>query len=390
MTMTDEHARRTELVRRRTAVLFQPVRAGPLTLANRIVMAPMTRSLAPDGVPGPDNASYYRRRAAGGVGLIITEGTWVPHPSAGNEEHVPRMYGEDALQGWAGIVREVHDEGVPILAQLWHVGQIKRPVIEGLFPAKEGAPEPRRIGPSGWFGGMGSDLSLDGAPATLAELDAVRDAFRQGALNARRAGFDGIEIHGAHGYLFDQFFWSQTNRRTDRYGGSIANRVRFAAETVAAIRDATGPDFVILFRLSQWRLQDFTSTIFSTPSELEAFTLPLATAGVDVFHCSQRRYWDTEFGSDLNLAGWTRKLTGKPAISVGSVAMSSEHIETLLGKESHFAGINRLLKMVERGDFDLVAVGRGLLADPRWAEKVRAGHLDQLLPWNPAALESLN
>lgn len=375
----------------RTEKLFEPVQIGALSLKNRIVMPPMTRTMAPGGVPGAANAAYYRRRAKGGVGLVITEGTWVPHEAGANEEDVPRMYGTDALQGWAEVVREVHAEDVPIFSQLWHVGQMKQPVIEGLYaPKSADHVPPRRVGPSGLFGGIGSTTTRDGEPATQADLDSIVEAFRTAAVNAQQVGFDGVEIHAAHGYLFDQFFWPGTNHRDDRYGGSLENRMRLAVETVAEMRRATGPDFPISLRISQWKIQDFAAKNFNTPAELEAFVGPLVEAGVDVFHCSQRRFWEGEFGSDRNLAAWARKLSGKPAISVGSVAMTGEHIDTLMGQSSNVAGIDHLLEMMERGDFDLIAVGRGLLVDPDWPHKIQAGRLDQLLPWNPEVLKSLS
>ncbi|WP_420992984.1 12-oxophytodienoate reductase [Cupriavidus sp. 30B13] len=374
----------------RTAKLFEPVRIGPLALKNRIVMPPMTRTMAPGGVPGPANAAYYARRARGGVGLVITEGTWVPHAAAANEENAPRMYGDDALQGWAAVVRAVHAEDTPLIAQLWHVGQMKQHMVESLYaPRAAGDAPPPRVGPSGWFGGIGHALTHDGEAATQQDIDAVVEAFRQGALNAQAAGFDGVEIHAAHGYLFDQFFWPGTNKRTDEYGGSLQNRVRLAADTVREIRRATGPGFAISLRFSQWRVQDFHSKLFADPGELLGFLEPLSDAGVDVFHCSQRRFWEGEFGTDRNLAAWTRELSGKPSITVGSIAMTGEHIDTLMGQESGVTGIDHLLKMAERGDFDLAAVGRGLLVDPDWARKVREGRLDELKPWSREVLSTL-
>jgi 2,4-dienoyl-CoA reductase-like NADH-dependent reductase (Old Yellow Enzyme family) len=374
----------------RTAKLFEPVKINGLSLKNRIVMPPMTRTMSPKGVPGAANAAYYRRRAKGGVGLVITEGTWVPHEAAANEEDVPRMFGEESLAGWAQVVREVHAEGTPIFSQLWHVGQMKQPVIEGLYLPRDATHvEPRRIGPSGLFGGIGSETTVEGGPATQADLDSVVEAFGKAAANARSAGFDGVEIHAAHGYLFDQFFWPGTNRRTDAYGGPLRNRIRLAVETVTEMRRQTGPDFPISLRISQWKVQDFKAKLFATPADLEQFVGPLADAGVDVFHASQRRFWETEFDTDLNLAGWTRKLSGKPTISVGSVAMTGEHIATLLGQSSGVTGIDRLLEMIDRGDFDLVAVGRGLLVDPEWPAKIRDGRVDQLLPWNAEVLKTL-
>lgn len=373
-----------------TAKLFEPVQAGSLRLGNRIVMSPMTRTMAPDGVPGEANAAYYRKRAAGGAGLIITEGAWIPHDAAANEADVPKMYGVPALAGWKKVVDAVHAEATPIIAQLWHVGQMKQHTVEGLYAGKgAGYRPPRRVGPSGLFGGIGKPTTLDGEPAVTADLEAIVEAYGKAAINAKMTGFDGIELHAAHGYLLDQFLWPGTNRRTDEWGGSPANRARLVADAVAEIRRMTGPDFAISLRISQWKVQDFTARNFETPEALEAFARLMVDAGVDVFHCSTRRFWDTEFGSDRNLAAWTKQVSGKPTITVGSVGMTGEHIDTLMGEGSSVAALDYLLALVDRGDFDLVAVGRGMLVDPDWANKVRDGRIDQLRDWDPEVLKDL-
>ncbi|POR50689.1 2,4-dienoyl-CoA reductase-like NADH-dependent reductase (Old Yellow Enzyme family) [Paraburkholderia eburnea] len=373
-----------------TAKLFEPVQAGSLRLGNRIVMSPMTRTMAPDGVPGEANAAYYRKRAAGGAGLIITEGTWIPHDAAANEADVPKMYGVPALAGWKKVVDAVHAEATPIIAQLWHVGQMKQHTVDGLYAGKgAGYRPPRRVGPSGLFGGIGKPTTLDGEPAVTADLEAIVEAYGKAAINAKMTGFDGIELHAAHGYLLDQFLWPGTNRRTDEWGGSLANRARLVANAVAEIRRMTGPDFAISLRISQWKVQDFKARNFETPEALEAFARLMVDAGVDVFHCSTRRFWDTEFGSDRNLAAWTKQVSGKPTITVGSVGMTGEHIDTLMGEGSSVAALDYLLALVDRGDFDLVAVGRGMLVDPDWANKVRDGRIDQLRDWDPEVLKDL-
>ncbi|CAN7769693.1 12-oxophytodienoate reductase [Caballeronia sp. LjRoot34] len=374
----------------RTAKLFEPVQIGGLPVKNRVVMSPMTRTMAPAGVPGEANAEYYRKRAAGGAGLIITEGTWVPHDAAANEVDVPRMYGVEALGGWKKVVDAVHAEGTPILAQLWHVGQMKQHTVDGLYEAK-GADyrPPRRVGPSGLFGGIGKPTTLDGAPALPADLDSIVEAYGKAAINAKMIGFDGVELHAAHGYLLDQFFWPGTNKREDKWGGPLQNRARLAADAIADIRRMTGPDFAISLRISQWKVQDFKAKNFNTPEELEEFSRIMVDAGVDVFHCSTRRFWDTEFGSDQNLAAWTKKLSGKPTITVGSIGMTGEHIDTLMGEGSNVASLDNLLLLADRGDFDLIAVGRGMLVNPDWANKVREGRIDQLNNWNPEVLKGL-
>jgi 2,4-dienoyl-CoA reductase-like NADH-dependent reductase (Old Yellow Enzyme family) len=360
-------------------VLFQPFRLKGLTLQNRIVMAPMTRNYSPGGVPGADVAAYYRRRAEDGVGLILTEGTVVAHPASSNSARVPRFHGADALAGWAHVLAEVRAVGGRIMPQLWHVGSMRK---LGEPPVPEVPP----VSPSG----LAKAGRRIGEPMTAADIDAAIEAFAQGAEAAQRLGFDGIELHGAHGYLIDQFFWEVTNQRTDRYGGDLVARTRFAAEIVAECRRRTGPDFPILLRFSQWKQQEYTARLATTPDELARFLAPLVDAGVDLFHCSTRRFWEPEFpGSDLNLAGWTRKLSGKPAMTVGSVSLSEEFVATFQGASAGTAGIDRLLEMLARGDFDLVAVGRALLVDPAWTSKVRAQHFGELRPFTPEALKEL-
>lgn len=361
--------------------LFEPFRLGNLELPTRVVMAPMTRSFSPGGVPNSKVIEYYRRRAAAGVGLIITEGTTVNHPAANGYPNVPRFYGEDALAGWKKVVDAVHAEGGRIVPQLWHVGNVRKLGTE----------------PDGDVPGYGPMEKLkDGKEVvhgmTQADIDNVIAAFAQAARDAQSIGMDGVEIHGAHGYLVDQFFWEGSNQRTDGYGGSLANRSRFAIELIKAVRAAVGPDFPIILRFSQWKQQDYSARLVLTPEALGEFLQPLSDAGVDIFHCSTRRFWEPEFdGSDLNLAGWTRKLTGKPTITVGSVGLDGEFLQFMVNtdKVAKPADLGALLTRLNNQEFDLVAVGRALLVDPEWAVKVRDGHQEDILPFSREALMSL-
>jgi 2,4-dienoyl-CoA reductase-like NADH-dependent reductase (Old Yellow Enzyme family) len=351
------------------APLFKPFRVHNLTLPNRVVMSPMTRSHSPGGVPGENVAAYYRRRAEGGVGLIVTEGVAINHPAAVSDDKIPQMFGDAALAGWKRVTSEVHAVGGIIFPQLWHVGMMRKP---GELPNID-APA---VGPSG--------LALNGkqiaAPLTEQEVEYLIGAYAEAAGNAMKVGFDGIELHGAHGYLIDQFFWGQTNKRTDRFGGDIAARTRFCVEIVQACRRATSPDFPIVLRFSQWKSNDYTAKLVGTPQELEQFVKPLVDAGVDIFHCSQRRFWETEFDSALNLAGWTKKLSGKPVVTVGSVGLDSDLLGSLAGKGAQHMEIDKVVAMVERGEVDLVAVGRALLADAAWPTKIREGRAKELTP----------
>lgn len=360
-------------------LLARPYAINGLDLRNRVVMAPMTRSFSPGGIPGADVAAYYARRAAGGVGLIVTEGTYVGHESTWANEGIPRFHGEANLAGWQRVAEAVHEAGGRIVPQLWHVGATRDP---GTGPV----PDADVLSPSG--------LGLDGAPKgramTQADIDAVVAAYAESAAAAERLGFDGVELHGAHGYLIDEFLWEGTNQRTDAYGGDLASRSRFAAEVAAAVRAAVSPEFPILFRFSQWKGGAYDARLAETPEALEQVLAPLAAAGVDAFHASTRRYWLPEFeGSDLNLAGWTKKVTGKPVISVGSVGLDKE----FMGPEGMAftpgtTGIEKLLDRMENDEFDLIAVGRSLIADPDWANKVTKG--DATNPFNAQLLGALN
>ncbi|HUD91220.1 NADH:flavin oxidoreductase [Sphingobium sp.] len=373
-----------------SAKLFEPVNVGSLALANRTVMAPMTRCFAPNGVVGADVAGYYRRRAEGGVGLIVTEGTWIDHPSASNEERAPRFYGDDALQGWRHVVDEVHAAGGKIVPQLWHVGMTRRAQIDNLYDAID-EDLTVKSSPSGYID-PNEQVARGSSDADIA---ALIDAYARGAATAQALGFDGVELHGAHGYLIDQFLWHGTNYRQDIWGGpSLADRARFAVEVVRGCRQAVGPDFPILFRFSQWKQQDYEAKLATTPGELATLLEPLADAGVDIFHASQRRFWEREFvDSPLNLAGWARKLTGRPSITVGSLGIEKEMLATMFSSSQAAPSLGRLdilNKMLERGDFELVAIGRSLLVDADWVEKVRRMAHHELLPYSPASLATLS
>ena len=357
--------------------LFQPFEFKSLKLPNRVVMAPMTRSFSPGGVPTDEVAAYYRRRAENQVGLIVTEGTGVARPASLNDANVPRFHGEKELAAWKKVVDEVHAAGGKIAPQLWHVGAAKGKDVLGKVDS-----------PSGLSKAGGNPFT---EPMTDAEVADTIQAFATAAADAKRLGFDAIELHGAHGYLIDQFFWSGTNVRSDAWGGpTIGERGRFAAEILKAVRAAVGPDYPVIIRLSQWKQQEYTARLAETPKEMEAWLQPLADAGADIFHCSQRRFWEPEFeGSDLNFAGWAKKLTGAPTITVGSVGLSGEFIAAFGGEGSQPTSIDNVIGGLERGEYDMVGVGRALLQDPEWVTKIREGRSNELKAFERAALGTL-
>jgi 2,4-dienoyl-CoA reductase-like NADH-dependent reductase (Old Yellow Enzyme family) len=364
------------------APLFSPVSVAGLKLRNRLVMAPMTRNFSPGGVPGADVAAYYGRRAES-LGLLITEGTYVDEGSGGSTR-VPRFFGDAPLAGWREVADAVRAAGGAVFPQLWHTGVTRKPG-SGPFPD---APvlSPSGITPSG---------RAVAEPATAAQLAAVTASYARAAAAAKAAGFSGVELHGAHGYLLDEFHWPQTNRRTDAYGGGMAGRVRLSAEVAAAVRDTVGPDYPVAFRFSQWKGGHYDARIADSPAELEAFLTPLAAAGVTIFHASTRRYWLPAFdGSDRTLAGWTRDLTGLPVIAVGSVGVAAPFLGVAddgrsAARPQASLTLAPLVDLLNRGEFDLVAVGRAVLADPAWAAKIADGRLAGIRPYDKSADDTL-
>ena len=342
----------------------------------------MTRGQSPGHIPGPDVAQYYRRRAEGGAGLLITECTFINHPVANSFPNAPAFYGEQALNGWKHVVNEVHAVGGKIIPQIWHAGA-SRPM--GTAP-NEHLPS---IGPMDKYeNGQRVVVAM-----SEADIQSIIGAFTQAAVDAKAIGFDGVEIHGAHSYLIDQFLWHESNQRTDEYGGNLENRVRFACQIVESIRNAVGSDFMICFRFSQWKLTDYDAKVVSNAHELEQLLIPLVEAGVDIFHVSTRRFWEPAFsGSQLSLAGWTKKITGKPVIAVGSVGIDRPFSLDMFSQSvlSQPQSVDLLESMLAGGEFDLIAVGRALLADANWPNKLRMGQISEVVPFSSQSLSGLN
>lgn len=375
--------------------LALPLTIRDLTLPNRIAMSPMTRGFCPGGAPTQAVADYYARRAAGGFGLIVTEAVGIDHPSAlGDaglgEDNVPVLHGQAPIAGWRQVVQAVHAAGGRIVPQLWHQGVLRLP---GTGPH----PEAPTLSPSGLWGPLGRTTSLTGhkVPARPevgqamddAQIEAVIQGYVRSARNAMQAGFDGIALHGGHGYLIDNFLWEETNRRSDSWGGDRAGRTAFAVEIVRRIRAEIGPGRPIFFRFSHWKQQDFRAQLASTPAELEAVLGPLADAGVDVFDASVR-YFDkaAHAGSDLSLAGWAKKLTGKLSMAVGGIGINKGMYDGDKGV-SAVDNVDRVVERFQRGEFDLIAVGRAALGDPAWGHKALAGQA--ALPFDPGTLNQL-
>jgi 2,4-dienoyl-CoA reductase-like NADH-dependent reductase (Old Yellow Enzyme family) len=357
--------------------LFQPFSIKSLNLKNRFVLAPISRYSSINERPTEELAAFHSRRARGGAGLTITGGTAVDRPAANNHPNLA-CFRPHTFQAWQHVVDEVHDSGGPIALQLWHAGSLYQ-VKPDWKPVPVESPS-----------GILASGEPEGTAMTDEDIADTISAFARGAEKALEIGFDAVEIHAAHGFLLDEFFWDVTNRRNDRWGGkSLAGRTRFVSEVLHAVRSVLKDETPLFIRISQWKEQDPDTRLAHSPQELEEWLGPLVDAGVDIFDCSQRRYWEPEFsGSDLNFAGWVKKVTGKPTITVGSVGLDSDIMEFIEGKSAAHRPVEELLRRFERGDFDLVAVGRAMLADPEWIVKLRDERLDEMETVDPDKFHS--
>ena len=254
------------------------------------------------------------RRAVWGSSLPRERTSLIPR-----RDSIPGFLTCMAMMLWPGgkwwSIRFTKPEGKSFLSLRMSLDGVYVDPPSRLYP-------PRSVGSSG----LKKPGESAGEPMSQADIDAVIEAYGVAAANAVQVGFDGIEIHAAHGYLIDQHFWEGTNQRTDPYGGDLVSRTRFGVEVASEVRRRVGSEFPLALRFSQWKLQNYDAKLARTPAELGSFLDPLCDAGVDLFHCSTRRFWEPEFaGSNTQrLAGWTKTLTGKPTITVGSVTLNDE------------------------------------------------------------------
>ncbi|MCB2079545.1 MAG: 12-oxophytodienoate reductase [Novosphingobium sp.] len=368
--------------------LYTPFQLGKFTLPNRFVFPPMGLEVCEGGLPGDDAAEYYARRAQGGASLVITEGAYIDHPSSGDNPLLGRFHGEGADDAWRNISTKVHREGGICVPELWHVGLI--PSGPDLLAGKGIVfrPELGQVSPSGYIA-PGNKVTEG---MTQAQIDEVIAAYAKSTAKAVELGYDGIELHGAHGYVIDQFLWKELNHRTDRYGGSPRARGQFAAEIIRACRDQLEPGMPIIMRMSFWKMADFNARLADTPQELEELLAPIVDAGIELFDCSQRRFWEPTFddGNDLNLAGWVKKVTGVPTCTIGSIGLELDFLASLSAAEStadlDLSRLDDLMRRFDRGDFDLVAIGRAMIAEPDWPMLVREGAFDRLKPFSTSLM----
>lgn len=364
--------------------LFRPLTIRSLELPNRFVVPAMQREMSRDGAPTKAMRDYLSERARGGFGLIISESCAIDHPAATGQPTAVRM-AADTVAAWQNVLDAVHEAGARMFLQLWHEGAARQTGDEPA-DAKDAA-----VSPSGLLRAGTSN----GRAATLQDLDDLRDAYVRSAKLAAEAGFDGIEIHAAHGYLLDQFLWHETNQRSDGYGGpDLEARLRFPVEVVESIRQAVGNDMVLSLRFSQWKEVDFDACLLHSPQELDLLLRRFRAAGIDMFHVSTRRFYLPEWGpSDRTLAAWVKILTDAPVITVGSVGLDTEFKDLVFGASSKAIAETSLKSLMERfgkNEFDLVAVGRGSIGDGQWANKVRAQQWDSIRAFERSDLKFID
>ncbi len=345
------------------STLLRPFTLSPsVELKNRVVMAPMTRSMASAAlVPTEAMAAYYGRRAA--AGLILTEATIVRADGQGYP-NTPGIWSREQVAGWRRVTDRVHENGGKIFLQLWHVGRVSHPTfLDGELPiAPSAVPLEGRIPRSEGLQ-YGTPRALD-----LDEIPGIVEAFAQGAENAIEAGFDGVEIHGANGYLIDQFLHHHTNRRDDRYGGSIENLTRFALEIVDAVGQRIGLDRTGL-RLSPGAYFNMTGEARDAEvfrhllRELEARDLAYVHVGI----FDDQQTFD-ELGGDTASAFLRKSYSGT---LIGCGSYDPEH-----GAEA-----------IAASRFDLIAIGRPYIANPDLIDKIEKDR--ELRPYDESMLLSL-
>ncbi len=355
--------------------LFSPYTLAGQTIRNRIAMAPLTRQMAEaDGTPTGEMVAYYARRARGGAGLIITEGTYEEN-KLGCRAYLsqPGIVTAKHVKAWRKVTDAVHAHDCRIILQLMHGGRVSDPrVLGGKAPVSASATQS-----PGWTLYTDNDYekkirNIEGAwpkvtfgPAralTVKEIHAVADGFADGAKRAVEAGFDGVEIHGANGYLLWQFINPKTNQRTDEFGGSPENNVRFAKLVAEKVRRAIGKKKIITLRISQDGVDDFVGAWPGGVKYAAAIGKALKDSGYDALHWSSFNYLDNrDASSPVPMPTVIRKASGLPIITNGGIAEGAQAEAAL-----------------KSGAADMVAIGRPIFAHPDWPYIVRSG---QPYPW---------
>lgn len=334
--------------------LFEENYIGTMKLKNRLIVPAMsTRFVGEDGKATEQFIAYHEARARGGWALVITENFRIDE-GVGVKKELPGLWRDDQIDGYRRLTERIHRAGGRICAQIYHAGRNTHSGITGVH----------NVAPSPICDPSNREIPHE---LTAVEIKAIEGRFADAALRARMAGFDAVELHGAHGYLIAQFLSPFSNRRTDRYGGTLENRARFAVETVRAVKERAGEDYPVLFRISATEFMDQGMNV----EQAKAVCRLLEQAGADAINCSQSgpaTFYNTvpsfyvPAGAFVELAGEIRKVVSIPVATVGRINSPQLAEEAILS-----------------GKADLVAMGRASVADPGLPEKIRAGDTQSVL-----------
>ena len=334
--------------------VLSPVEMFGRRLCNRLAVAPMTRvSAHGDGLATDRMKDYYRDFARGGFAIVITEGTYTDKDASQGYDRQPGITNRRQANSWVPIATAIADQGSLAIMQLMHAGALSQKQEPGRIIAPSAVPPLGEMMPA--YGGSGP-YRLPSAMTTT-DLAEVRNGFVAAARRARRAGFHGVEIHAANGYLLDQFITEYTNRRDDEYGGSVSARIRYPAEIVAAVRDASADDFVVGVRVSEAKVNDFNYR-WGGKSEAETIFVALAEAGASYIHVAGEGRGFRESSSDKRepLSTIARGITGLPVIANGGLHDPDLADDVILDEHA-----------------DLIALGRAALATPDWPRRIANG-----------------
>jgi 2,4-dienoyl-CoA reductase-like NADH-dependent reductase (Old Yellow Enzyme family) len=331
-------------------IVFSPFQVKGFTFRNRLGVAPMTRMSSPrDSIPRQDVLDFLVRRAEKGAALVYTEAIVTDYESSQGYPGQARMTTQRQIDAWAPVVKKIQQNGAVAIMQMFHCGRMAWPEVN---------PAGRVIAPSPVTPAQDNPLTQSPYPVpdamSLLDIDHVITGFVETAKGAVAAGFDGIEIHGAHGYLVNEFLSGYSNKRTDGYGGSVENRFRFAREVIRAVRPVVPEDRLLTFRISNWGVADMEVSLFEGRDEWQEMIRLLSKEQIDVISLSTYNFREKAFGTDQNMSQLTREATDLPLMICGQIHDRKSAEEALQ-------------------DADIALSAKSFLLNPDWVEGVRLG-----------------
>lgn len=351
-----------------TIRLFDTVKLGNTTLDNRMGVAPMTRTSAtPEGLATDQMVSYYTKFARGGFGVIITEGIYPDGKYGQGYFNQPGLINNEQMQAWKKVTDSVHQAGGKIFAQLMHAGALSqgnRFVTDTIGPSV--------VQPKGEQMKIYAGKGLFPLPkeATNEDITDVIKGFVNAAKYAKEAGFDGVEIHGANGYILDQFLTDYVNQRTDEYGGSTENRVRLLVEAVKAVREAVGKDYTLGIRISQGKINDFHHKWAGKGKDAEIIFGQLGSSGIDYIHVTEYEAWQPAFPEGEGTSALDSAFDDQGA-TLAALAKRYGKVPVIANGNLHDP--IQANELIEKGEADVITIGRGALANGDWVNKVKNG-----------------